>query len=142
MFHRIWAVIKRFFTGLQRGTGILPVIHGLEAHATTNTVLQVDDSVIDPQSDHLELNPVIYGLEAHATTNTALQVDDGVIDPQSDHLELNPVIHGLEPHATTNTILQVDDGVIVLQSDHLNMGAQGPIDPLTITFTKDEVKNG
>jgi hypothetical protein len=109
MFHRIWTVIKRFFTGTQRGTGILPVIHGLEAHATTNTVLQVDD---------------------------------GVIDPQSDHLELNPVIHGLEPHATTNTVLQVDDGVIVLQSDHLDMGTQGPIDPLTITFTKDEVKNG
>jgi hypothetical protein len=76
MFHRIWAVIKRFFTGTQRGTGILPVIHGLEAHATTNTVLQVDD------------------------------------------------------------------GVIVLQSDHLNMGRQGPIDPLAITLTKDEMKNG
>ena len=57
MFHRIWAVIKRFFQGTQRGTGILPVIHGLEAHATTNTVLQVDDGVIGPQSDHLELNP-------------------------------------------------------------------------------------
>jgi hypothetical protein len=57
MFRRIAAALRRFFTGTQRGTGILPVIHGLEAHATTNTVLQVDDGVIGPQSDHLELNP-------------------------------------------------------------------------------------
>jgi hypothetical protein len=47
MFHRIWAVIKRFFQGPAKPP----------ARPITNTVLQVDDGVIGPQSDHLELNP-------------------------------------------------------------------------------------
>lgn len=42
----------------------------------------------------------------------------------------------------TNTILQVDDGVIGPQSDHLDMAPKGPVDSLTNTLTKVEVKNG
>ena len=57
MFNKIKAALRRFFAHPRRGTGILPVKHELEAHATTNTVLQVDDLVVSPQSDHIQFSP-------------------------------------------------------------------------------------